>query len=70
MLLALEAAACYYVAKFKKADDHCRGGVKMPYPIDQTSFNLGVIFAFAEMVAIDVKKMAFSLPFLPGNIIV
>jgi len=37
----------------------------MAYPIDQRSFHLGVIFAFAEMVAIDVKKMAFSLPFLP-----
>jgi len=37
----------------------------MPYAIDQLSFKLGVIFAFAEMVAIDVKKMAFSLPFLP-----
>jgi hypothetical protein len=37
----------------------------MSHFIDQVSFNLGVIFAFAEMVAIDVKKMAFSLPFLP-----
>ena len=37
----------------------------MPQPIDQRSFHLGVIFAFAEMVAIDVKKMAFSYPFLP-----
>jgi hypothetical protein len=37
----------------------------MAYPIDQTSYHLGVIFAFAEMVAIDVKKMAFSYPFLP-----
>ena len=37
----------------------------MVYPIDQTSYHLGVIFAFAEMVAIDVKKMAFSYPFLP-----
>jgi len=37
----------------------------MSYPIDSVSYQLGVIFAFAEMVAIDVKKMAFSLPFLP-----
>jgi hypothetical protein len=37
----------------------------MSYPIDSISYELGVIFAFAEMVAIDVKKMAFSLPFLP-----
>jgi hypothetical protein len=37
----------------------------MSYPIDQISFQFGVLFAFAEMVAIDVKKMAFSLPFLP-----
>ena len=37
----------------------------MPYPIDSISFQLGTIFAFAEMVAIDVKKVAFSLPFLP-----
>jgi hypothetical protein len=42
-----------------------KGGTQMAYPIDQRSFQLGVIFAFAEMVAIDVKKMAFSLPFLP-----
>jgi hypothetical protein len=37
----------------------------MSYQIDSVSFHLGVIFAFAEMVAIDVKKMAFSYPFLP-----
>ena len=37
----------------------------MAYPIDQTSYHLGVIFAFAEMVAIDLKKMALSYPFLP-----
>jgi len=37
----------------------------MTYAIDQTSYHLGVIFAFAEMVAIDVKKMAFSYPFPP-----
>jgi len=37
----------------------------MSYPIDQISFELGVIYPFAEMVAIDVKRMAFSLPFLP-----
>jgi hypothetical protein len=37
----------------------------MSYPIDSISYQLGVIFAFAEMVAIDVKKVAFSLPFLP-----
>jgi len=37
----------------------------MSYPIDQISFELGVIYPFAEMVAIDVKKMAFSLPFSP-----
>ena len=42
-----------------------KGGTQMVYPIDQTSYHLGVIFAFAEMVAIDVKKMAFSYPFLP-----
>ncbi len=42
-----------------------KGGTQMAYPIDQTSYHLGVIFAFAEMVAIDVKKMAFSFPFLP-----
>ena len=39
----------------------------MTYPIDQTSYQLGVIFAFAEMVAIDLKKMAFSLPFSPRD---
>ena len=37
----------------------------MSYPMDKISFKLGVIFAFAEMVAIDVKKMALSSPFLP-----
>lgn len=39
----------------------------MAYPIDQRSFQLGVIFAFAEMVAADLKKMALSLPFLPKD---
>lgn len=39
----------------------------MDYPIDQRSFQLGVIFAFAEMVAADLKKMALSLPFLPKD---
>ena len=39
----------------------------MAYPIDQTSYHLGVIFAFAEMVAADLKKMALSLPFLPKD---
>jgi hypothetical protein len=39
----------------------------MAYPIDQRSFELGVIFAFAEMVAADLKKMALSLPFLPKD---
>jgi hypothetical protein len=39
----------------------------MSYPIDQISFKLGVIFAFAEMVTIDMKKMAFSSPFLPQD---
>ncbi|MGQ9646517.1 MAG: hypothetical protein ACUVWO_08285 [Thermodesulfobacteriota bacterium] len=39
----------------------------MPDAIDQTSYQLGVVFAFAEMVAIDLKKMAFSLPFLPPD---
>ena len=37
----------------------------MLYPINQISFQLGVIFAFAEMVACDVKKMAFSSPLSP-----
>lgn len=37
----------------------------MTYPIHQKSFHLGVIFAFSEMVAFDVKKMALSYPFLP-----
>ncbi len=39
----------------------------MAYSIDQTSYDLGVIFAFAEMVAADLKKMALSLPFLPKD---
>jgi hypothetical protein len=39
----------------------------MAYPIDQTSYHLGVIFAFAEMVAADLKKMALSLPFSPKD---
>jgi hypothetical protein len=39
----------------------------LAHPIDQTSFQLGVIFAFAEMVAADLKKMALSLPFLPKD---
>ena len=39
----------------------------MTHPIDQRSFQLGVIFAFAEMVAADLKKMALSLPFLPKD---
>jgi hypothetical protein len=39
----------------------------MARPIDQTSYHLGVIFAFAEMVAADLKKMALSLPFLPND---
>jgi hypothetical protein len=37
----------------------------MSYHIDSLSSQLGVIFVFAERVAIDVKKMAFSYPFLP-----
>jgi len=37
----------------------------MAYPIDSLSYQLGVIFAFAEMVAFDVKRMALSLPFSP-----
>jgi len=39
----------------------------MAHPIDQRSFQLGVVFAFAEMVAGDLKKMALSLPFLPKD---
>jgi hypothetical protein len=39
----------------------------MPYLIDRRSFQLGVLFAFAEMVAADLKKMALSLPFLPKD---
>ena len=39
----------------------------MANPIDQTSYHLGVIFAFAEMVAADLKKMALSLPFSPKD---
>jgi hypothetical protein len=39
----------------------------MSNPIEQISFQLGVIFAFAEMVAADLKKMALSLPFLPKD---
>jgi hypothetical protein len=39
----------------------------MARPIDQSSYHLGVIFAFAEMVAADLKKMALSLPFLPND---
>jgi hypothetical protein len=39
----------------------------MPQFIDPTSFQLGVIFAFAEMVATDLKKMALGLPFLPKD---
>jgi len=39
----------------------------MANPIDQISYHLGVIFAFAEMVAADLKKMALSLPFSPKD---
>jgi len=39
----------------------------MSYQIDIRSYHLGVIFAFSEMVAFDVKKMALSLPFLPKH---
>ncbi len=39
----------------------------MPYPIDSISYQLGTIFAFAEMVAIDMKRLAFSLPFSPND---
>ncbi len=39
----------------------------MPYPIDSISYQLGTIFAFAEMVAIDMKRLAFSLPFPPND---
>jgi len=39
----------------------------MAHPIDQRSFQLGVLFAFSEMVAADLKKMALSLPFLPKD---
>ena len=39
----------------------------MAHPIDQTSYHLGVIFAFSEMVAADLKKMALSLPFLRND---
>ena len=44
-----------------------KGGTRMAHPIDQTSFHLGVIFAFSEMVAADLKKMALSLPFSPKD---
>jgi hypothetical protein len=44
-----------------------KGGTPMAYPVDQRSFQLGVVFAFAEMVAADLKKMALSLPFLPKD---
>ena len=37
----------------------------MSRSIDQMSFKLGVIFAFAEMVAYDVKRVAFSSPLSP-----
>ncbi len=37
----------------------------MAYSIDSISYHLGTIFVFSEMVAFDVKKMAFSLPFRP-----
>lgn len=36
----------------------------MSYRTDSIPFQLGTIFAFAEMVAIDVKRLALSLPFL------
>ena len=39
----------------------------MVYAIDQTSYHLGVIFAFSEMVAADLKKMALGLPFSPKD---
>jgi hypothetical protein len=39
----------------------------MSYSVNQISFKLGVIFAFAEMVAIDMKMMAFSSPFSPQD---
>jgi hypothetical protein len=39
----------------------------MPYHNDSISFQLGTIFAFAEMVAMDVKRLALSLPFAPED---
>jgi hypothetical protein len=39
----------------------------MAHSIDHRSYQLGVIFAFSEMVAADLKKMALSLPFLPKD---
>ncbi len=39
----------------------------MPYRMDSISYHLGVIFAFAEMVALKVKPLAFSLPFSPKD---
>jgi hypothetical protein len=39
----------------------------MSYLIDQISFKLGAIFAFTEMVAYDVKQMAFSPPLSPSE---
>jgi hypothetical protein len=44
-----------------------KGGTQMANPIDQRSFQLGVVFAFSEMVAADLKKMALSLPFSPKD---
>jgi hypothetical protein len=39
----------------------------MSYRIDPISYQLGTLFAFAEMVTADLKKMALSLPFLPKD---
>jgi hypothetical protein len=39
----------------------------MPYQNDSIPFQLGTIFAFAEMVSFDVKKLALSLPFRPAE---
>ena len=64
-LLALSASVVLMIASIG-----CRGPLSDPSAsarteLDRRSYNLGVIAAFAEMVDMQVKKMALSSPMLP-----
>ncbi len=64
--IGIKYTKCYHTVNLEMMSIQ-KGGIQMAYPIDQTSYQLGVIFAFSEMVAADLKKMALSLPFFPKD---